>query len=74
VDSGFQVLNFGVSGALVSGFQVPDFGVSGTGASKSASAPRDLGQISHSVTLLNTDSNLTNTIGPANSTPEQQER
>ena len=52
LDSGFQVPNFGVSGALDSGFQVPIFGVSGTGVGKSASAARRLEQVVHCVTLL----------------------
>ncbi len=60
-DSGLQVPNFGVSGASGSGFQVPNFGVSGARLRRSVSAPGGLGQVVCSVTLLNTDSNLTNT-------------
>src|SRR5580658_3110578 len=68
--SGFQILSrrFGVLHTEIrgfeyrpSGFHIPNFGVSNTAVRKSASAPRGLGQVVHTVTLLNTDSNLVNT-------------
>jgi hypothetical protein len=60
-DSGFQVQKDGVSGADESGFQVQRFGVSGATGQDSAKQGRGLSRFVHSVTPLNTDSNLTNT-------------
>jgi len=51
---------------------VPEFVVSGTSAEKSSSAPGRLGQVVHAVTLLNTDSNLTNTDQRASQLPNKR--
>jgi hypothetical protein len=58
VVSGAEIRGFGF---LDSWYQVPEFVVSGTGRQKSIKAGRGLRGFVKAVTLLNTDSNFTNT-------------